>query len=187
MVDPVTALGFAPLRSLLARADDPARARQARRTAMSPEIERAALSVGFPAKTRLAALAALARDAQASALPTRDREDITGELDRLCLRVLWHEGLLADSPRKPRPPFEIAERLLEVAALGLLPPGPVGRMVLERARTLLRHQDAVNKLHADADARVRLSTLLEGAYGTVRCERIEQRVWPADAPTTSAG
>jgi hypothetical protein len=178
MVDPVAVLGFSRLRSLLQGEASAARAKLARRAAMSQDIERAALAKGFPAATRLAALAALARDVTGSSLPDRDRVDIAGEIDRLALRVLWHEGLLADSPHKPLPPIENAERLLVIASRGLLPEGAVGRMVLERARGLLRHHDSVTALQASADLRLRLVTLLDAAHRKVRTQRLRERVIP---------
>ena len=137
--------------------------RSATQQTMSPEFERVALSPGWRVQDRLGAIAELSVLALSSTLPRRERESVIAELSRLALRILWWEGLLGPG-LAPEPAADaVAAILIEISAAGLLPEGPAGWMVLERAKSLLQRPDVVQALRGDAPRRDRLLTQLVAA------------------------
>lgn len=142
--------------------------REAARHVMSPELERVALSPGWSPQARLSAVAELARLALDSTLPLRERQVVIQELNRLALRILWWEGLLGPGMVQEAPADVTAAALIEVVAAGLMPEGPAGWMVLERAKSLLRRQDVVRALRDNAPRRERLLTQLVAAEGRLK-------------------
>jgi hypothetical protein len=142
--------------------------REAARQVMSPEFERIALSPGWPPQARLSAIAGLAQLAQDSNLPQRERVVVIHELNRLALRVLWWEGLLGPGMVQEAPPDVAAAALIEIVAAGLIPDGPAGMMLLDRAKALLRRQDVVHALRNNTPRRDRLLTQLVTAEARLK-------------------
>ncbi len=163
MSSPAEAPPFARLRHYLTRDALGDSQRSAAQLTMSPEFERVALSPGWRAQERLGAIAELSVLALSSTLPAREREIVIIELSRLALRILWWEGLLGPG-LAPEPAADmVAAVLIEICASGLLPEGPSGWMVLERAKTLLQRQEVVHALRGDAPRRDRLLQQLVAA------------------------
>ena len=156
MSSPAEAAPFQRLRHVLTRDSLGGSQRVAAQQVMSPEFERIALTPGWRAQDRLAALTELATAAQFSTLPPREREIVIFELSRLALRILWWEGLLGPGMAPEVPPVNAAVLLIEICATGLLPEGPAGWMVLERAKALIMRTDVVQALREDAPRRERL-------------------------------
>ena len=156
MSSPAEAAPFQRLRHILTRDSLGDSQRMAAQQVMSPEFERIALTPGWRAQDRLAALADLATAAQMSHLPDREREIVIIELSRLALRILWWEGLLGPGMAPEAPPVDAAVILIEICAAGMIPEGPAGWMVLERAKALLMRTDVVAALRQDEPRRERL-------------------------------
>jgi hypothetical protein len=163
MTSPADATPFAHLRHILTGDGQGDTPRSAAKLIMSPDFERVALAAGWRASDRLSALAAFSEMAQTSALPRREREIVIAELTRLALRVLWWEGLLGPGLATEPAPDVVAATLIEICATGLLPEGPAGGMVLERAKGLLQRQDVVHALRGNAARRDRLLAQLVAA------------------------
>ena len=163
MTSPAEAAPFVRLRRLLSLDTQDDKPRSAAQLIMSPEFERVALASGWRASDRLSALAAFGEMAQTSGLPPREREIVISELSRLALRILWWEGLLGPGLAPEPAPDVAAATLIEICATGLLPEGPAGAMVLDRAKGLLQRQDVVHALRGDAARRDRLLTQLVDA------------------------
>lgn len=162
--------GFARLRRLLAAAralpDDARRvraARTARRAALAPAFERAALNYSVPATVRLAQLAALQRLAAGADYPARDRQDLTRELDRYGMRILYGERVVEAVLAADAPPERRAAALLTLAARGQSPEGACAKAVLEPAKALLAAPDMQAALAASPLLRQQLVALLETA------------------------
>jgi hypothetical protein len=167
MESPDQAGPFLRLREALSEQADPS-SRDAARQVMSAEFERIALSPGWPPAARLSAIAALARVARDSALPAMERATVLQELNRLALRVLWWEGLLGPGMVREAPPDVAAAALIELVAAGLMPEGPAGWMVIERAKALLRRSDVVRALRENAPRRDRLLAQLVQAEARLK-------------------
>jgi len=134
---------------------------------MSPDFERVALSPGWRATQRLSALADLALLVAAAPLPPKEQQIAIAELSRLALRILWWQGLLGPGMAPEARPDVAAVTLVEFAAAGLLPEGPAGWMVLDRAKELLMREDVVKALLADEPRRIRLAEQLALAEARV--------------------
>ena len=163
MSSPAEAAPFQRLRHALTWESLAANPRAAAQQAMSPDFERIALSPGWRAHDRLAAIAELASAASVSPLPVRERDVVLSELSRLALRILWWEGLLGPGMVREVAPIDAAVLLIEICAAGLLPEGAAGWMVLERAKGLIQRSDVVHALRSDAVLRERLLRQLMAA------------------------
>lgn len=163
MPSPADAAPFQRLRHVLTRDSLGDSQRTAAQLVMSPEFERIALTPGWRAQVRLAALADLAGVAHASTLPLREREIVIIELSRLALRILWWEGLLGPGMAPEVPAPDAAAVLIEICATGLLPEGPAGWMVLERAKALIQRSDVVAALRENDERRDRILQQLVAA------------------------
>ena len=182
MSTPGEAAPFQRLRHVLTRDSLGDSQRVAARQTMSPEFERVALSPGWPARDRLAALADLAAAAQVSCLPPREREIVIIELSRLALRILWWEGLLGPGIAPEAAPVDAAVMLIEICATGLLPEGPAGWMALERAKALIMRADVVAALREDAPRRERLLVQLVQAEARLHPILLEKQTGPSSPP-----
>jgi hypothetical protein len=141
---------FNRLRAVLT--DDGAgdRADRARKALHCKEFERAALAGQSGPKLRLKQLAALAQTVDASDLIPHVREQLSGDIDRLAVRLLYHLGLLGADHRKADP-LAIALTLLDIAAeRGLVRP-PTGRMLLDRVKVLVRDERQAERLQQSPD------------------------------------
>jgi hypothetical protein len=168
MHTPDEAAPFRRLRQILTQGPPGDPDREAARATMAPEFERIALSPGWPAGQRLAALADLARLTLDSQLPERERQIVLHELGRFSLRILWWEGLLGPGMVQEAAPDVAAEALVELCAGGFLPEGPAGLMVLERVRALLQRSEVVQALRANVPRRERLLRQLMAAEARLR-------------------
>ncbi|MBL8559109.1 MAG: hypothetical protein JNM47_10340 [Hyphomonadaceae bacterium] len=142
--------------------------RGAVRAVMAEDLQRIMIGERWSARTRLEMLADLARTAATGPLPVRERDAALAELGRLALRILWSEGLFGEALEPATPAKDAVLRLLELAASDLLPEGPAFRVVMERAKSLLRRHDVAAALVVDAALRERLLDLLVQAEDRVR-------------------
>lgn len=165
-------IGEAPvilrLRDQLTGVADRRDPRAAVRTVMSEDLQRVMIGDRWPARARLEMLTELARTAASGPLPARERDSVLAELGRLALRILWSAGLFGEALQPPAPATDAVCRLLELAASDLLPEGPAFRVVMQRAKALLRRHDVAMALSSDVALRDRLLDLLVRAEDRVR-------------------
>jgi hypothetical protein len=158
-------LRFQELITGLREATDP---RAAVREVMADSLQRIMVGDRWSSRTRLEMLSELARMTSTGPLPAKEREAVLAELARLALRILWSEGLLGEALTPATPAADALTRLLEFAAADLVPEGPAFRIVMQRARSLLRRHDVAAVLATDAALRERLIGLLAQAEDRVR-------------------
>lgn len=156
------------LQELLTGVRDAEGGRAAVRAVMADDVQRPMVGDRWPARIRLEMLSELARVAATGPLPLREREVILSELGRLALRILWSEGLFGEALTPAAHPTDALSRLLELAASELLPEGPAFRVVMQRAKALLRRHDVAAALTRNAKLRVRLLDMLALAEDRVR-------------------
>lgn len=131
-------------------------------------VERALLSPGSSAATRLRAVAELRAIAAYAPQPTAVIADIMAEMDRMALRILSSEGLLQDPPEPGLPPLDQAERLLHLAGEGCLPRGPIGLLAVSRSQKLILSSRAREEMASDPQRTVRILASLDAALAATQ-------------------
>lgn len=134
-------------------------ARDVRVAVLSPDMERAALNRQRPCAQRLAELSELQRELRITNLPSRERGEISEDIDRLGLRILNSERIVAQILESPLPAAERAAALLTMLYRGMAPGETSTRLVLDHTHALLASKEGREALSASPSLRVQIEGL----------------------------